>query len=259
MAVDLNYVTEGPEDGATVVLGESLGSTLEMWAPQVAPLVAAGYRVLRYDHRGHGGSPVPDGPYDIAGLGGDLLALLDRLGVGRVHLGGLSLGGMVGMWFAAHHPDRVASLALCCTSARPGNPAMWSERAATVRSHGCEPIADAAVARWCTEPWRRANPERVAWLRAMVAGTPAEGYAACCDALDGLDLTARLPDIAVPTLVASGEQDEALPPEHGRLIAAGIFDSYFALVPDAAHLGTVEQPDRFTELLLDHLSHAEKG
>lgn len=258
MPVELHHVVEGPGGGPTVVLGESLGSTLDMWEPQVGPLVASGYRVVRYDHRGHGGSPVPDGPYRVDDLGADLLALLDRISVSRAHVVGLSLGGMVGMWLAARYPARVVSLSLCCTSAHPGNGLMWRERAQLVRREGCEAIADAAVRRWCRKPWREAHPDRAARLRAMAAGTPAEGYAACCEALGELDLTGDLPRITVPTLVACGSEDEALPPDQGRLIADTVPNARFELVAGAAHLGTFEQPERFSELILDHLSRAKE-
>src|SRR5262245_4719204 len=131
MTVELRYALDGPEDGPVLVLGSALGTTRAMWQPQVAAL-AKHFRVVRYDHRGHGRSPVPEGPYSIADLGGDLLALLDKLDLHRVHLGGLSLGGMVAMWVAAHAPSRVDRLVLICTSAQLGPPTRWSERAAAV-------------------------------------------------------------------------------------------------------------------------------
>ena len=115
-AVDVHFAVDGPSDAPVVVFSPSLGTTLHMWEPQVARLRDR-YRVVRYDHRGHGKSPVPAGPYRIADLGGDLVRLLDTLGVGSAHVCGLSVGGMTGMWVAAHEPDRVQSLVLCCTSA----------------------------------------------------------------------------------------------------------------------------------------------
>ena len=120
-----------------------------MWDPQV-PRLAERLRVVRYDHRGHGNSPVPPGPYSLDDLGADALALLDRLGLERVHWCGLSLGGMVGMWMAINAPERIDRLVLCCTSARLGPPAMWADRARTVRAEGVEAIADAGIGRWLT-------------------------------------------------------------------------------------------------------------
>jgi 3-oxoadipate enol-lactonase len=131
----LEYTVDGPADAPVLVLGNSLGTSVAMWRPQLAALTER-YRVVRYDHRGHGRSPVPPGRYQLDELGGDLLALLDRLDLNRVHLGGLSLGGMVAMWVAAHAAERVDRLALLCTSARLGPPELWQQRARTVTEQG---------------------------------------------------------------------------------------------------------------------------
>jgi 3-oxoadipate enol-lactonase len=253
-AVRLHRVVEGPEDGPVVVLGGSLGSDLRMWAPQVAPLVAAGFRVVRYDTRGHGASPVPPGPYDLEDLGADLLALLDELGVARAHLVGLSLGGMTGMWLGAHAPDRVASLVLCCTSAKLGPPRMWADRARTVRAEGTAAVAEAGVSRWLTPGYAERNPAEAEFLRAMIAAVPAEGYAACCGAIERMNLLDALPKITAPTLVIAGADDPATPPEeHARPIADGIPGARLEVVANAAHLGNHEQPEEFGRLILGHL------
>ncbi|TVT24174.1 alpha/beta fold hydrolase, partial [Amycolatopsis rhizosphaerae] len=171
MSIELNHVAEGPEDAPVVVLSNSLGSDLRMWEPQVKPLVEHGFRVIRYDTRGHGASPVPPGPYRIDDLGGDVLTLLDRLGVASAHFAGLSLGGMTGLWLAAHAPGRVRGLVLCCTSARPGNRQMWLDRAAKVRADGMAEIADGSLGRWFTPAWVEAHPGEAARLRDMTAAT----------------------------------------------------------------------------------------
>jgi 3-oxoadipate enol-lactonase len=256
MTVSVHHVVEGPSDAPVVVLSNSIGSTLEMWDPQAKPLLEAGYRVVRYDTRGHGRSPVPPGPYTVDDLGGDVLALLDRLSVDTAHFVGLSIGGMTGMWLALHAPDRIRDLVLCCTSARPGNAAMWTERAAQVRADGMAGVASGSVGRWFTEGWRTANPEQTAAMRQMTEQTPAEGYASCCEALATLDLVADLPRISVPTLVISGADDPALPPDHGRLIAESVPGARFEVVEQAAHLGSFEQPERFNELIIEALKAA---
>jgi 3-oxoadipate enol-lactonase len=246
-AVPLAYRVDGPPDGPVLVLGGSLGTASAVWQPQMASL-AATHRVVRYDHRGHGESPAPPGPYDIEDLGGDVLALLDRLELDRVDLAGLSLGGMVALWLAGHVPDRVRRLGLVCTSARPGQPEFWRQRAATVRSAGTAAVADAVVGRWFTEGFHARHPGVVAWARAMVTGTPAEGYAACCDAVATVDLDPLLPRITAPTLVIAGAMDPAFPLPHAERLVAGIAGSRLAVV-DAAHLASVERPDIVTELL----------
>lgn len=254
--MDLHFVGDGPEEGEVVILSGSLGSDLRMWEPQVGPLVDAGFRVVRHDHRGHGGSPVPPGPYRLDDLGSDAVALLDTLGVARAHWVGLSLGGMLGMWLGAHHPDRIAGLTLCCTSAKLGPPEMWSDRARTVTEHGTAAVAEAVVQRWFTPAWREANPEAVRYYERMVEGTPDEGYAGCCAAIEHMDLLAVLPEINAPTLVIAGADDPATPPEQAERIAAGIPGARMAVVEKAAHLGNAEQPAAFTSLIVEHLKGA---
>jgi 3-oxoadipate enol-lactonase len=150
-------------------------------------------------------------------------------------------------------PERIDRLVLCCTSAKLGPPSMWVERAAIVRAEGVEAIADAGIGRWLTPGFNAREPEAAAAVRAMLAATPAEGYAGCCAAIEHMDLVDELGAIRAPTLVIAAAQDPATPPEHGERIAAGIPGARFALVDDAAHLATVEQPAAMTELIAGHL------
>ncbi|WP_344965480.1 alpha/beta fold hydrolase, partial [Crossiella cryophila] len=210
-------------------------------------------QLIAYDHRGHGASPTPPGPYEMAALAADAAALLDELDLPEAHFAGLSLGGMVGMWLAAHRPDRVRGLVLCCTSADLNPRSGWAERARLVRAEGTGAVAEAVVSRWLTPDCAQRRPEFVAELRGMITATSAEGYAACCGAIERMDLLPLLPTISAPTLVISGSEDPATPPEHGRLIADRIPGARFALVEQAAHLGNVEQPAEFTQLVLEHL------
>lgn len=253
MTVDVHHEVAGPADADVVLLCGSLGSDLRMWDAQVPALLGAGYRVVRYDHRGHGASPVPDGPYSLADLGSDAIALLDRLGVARAHVVGLSLGGMVGMWLAQNAPERVDRLVLCCTSAELGPASMWNERIAAVDAGGSAAVASAVAERWLTAATRAARPERAAWLRDMIAATPGLGYAACCAAIRDMTLLDGLADITAPTLVIAGSADPATPPEHGQRIADAVPGARLVVVPDVAHLGNVEAPGRFSELILRHL------
>jgi 3-oxoadipate enol-lactonase/4-carboxymuconolactone decarboxylase len=246
MTVDLHHEVIG--DGPVVVLSGSLGSDLRMWDPQVPALVAAGYRVIRYDHRGHGRSPAPLGPYTLAELASDLLALLDKLSVARASLVGLSLGGMVGMWLAENAPERLDKLVLCCTSASLGPAQMWQDRARTARESGMDGLADAVVSRWVTAAYGDAT-----WLRDMVAGQSPEGYASCCTAIETMSIEDALPTVTTPTLVIAGAEDPATSPEHARRIVAAIPDARLAVVPGAAHLGNLERPAEFTALILSHL------
>jgi 3-oxoadipate enol-lactonase len=257
-ACGVHHVLEGPASGAPVVLSNSLGTTMRMWDAQAAEL-ARTRLVLRYDTRGHGGSPVPAPPYDLPDLGRDVIALLDRYGIERASLCGVSLGGMVSMWLAAHAPDRVERLVLCSTSALFGPPEIWVERAALVRQSGMEAVADAVIARWFTPAFAAARPDVIATTRAQLAATPAEGYAACCGAIERMDLRADLTGIRAPTLVIAARDDPSTPPKHARVIAAGIPGARLVVLERGAHLVNVETPDVVTELILGHLDPAGEG
>jgi 3-oxoadipate enol-lactonase len=254
MTAGLGYDLHGADDAPVLVLGSSVGSTRAMWDAQL-PALAQHFRVLRYDHRGHGGSQVPAGPYTIADLGCDLLGLLDSLGVQRFSYAGLSLGGMVGIWLGRHAPDRVDRLALCCTSAYLPPAQLWLDRVAAVRAGGMESIADAVVGRWFTPGFTAAQPDQVARLRSVLAAVPVQGYAGCCLAIAGMDQRADLHRITAPTLVLAGAHDPATPPSHSEQIADAVPGARMVVV-DAAHLATVEQADECTGLLLEHLGGA---
>jgi 3-oxoadipate enol-lactonase len=253
--VALHSVVDGPDGAPVLVLGSSIGTSTALWEPQV-PALARRFRVVRYDHRGHGRSPVPPGPYELADLGGDVVALLDRLGVQRAHLGGLSLGGMVAMWVAAHAPERVDRLALVCTSAKLGPPALWAGRAAAVRTGGMAAIAEPVVARWF--PHGYPDDAMVDRMREVLLATPPEGYAACCAAIEVMDLEPVLPTIAAPTLVIAGGEDPATPPEHAERIAAAVPGARLAIVDGAAHLANLSHPEELTRLLRSFLDESRE-
>ncbi|MBB5801671.1 3-oxoadipate enol-lactonase [Saccharothrix ecbatanensis] len=245
------YELSGPSDAPVVVLGNSLGTTTALWERQL-PVLHQRFRVLRYDHRGHGGSPAPAGPYRIDDLADDVLELLDALGLARVSYCGVSMGGMVGMWLAGHAPERIERLVLCCTAATFDSFQPWVDRAAAVRSSGTGSIAPAAVGRWFTPEFRERSPEVVASFEAGLSEVDDEGYAACCDALAALDLRSVLPAIEAPTVVISGEDDQATPMECGRLIAEAIPGAAYRVVP-GAHLANVESHEEVSAILEAHL------
>ena len=251
MTVSLHHLDEGPPDAPVIVFAGSLGSTLEMWRPQAAALTGD-FRVIRIDHRGHGGSPVPPPPYRMADLAADSLALLDGLGLDRVAWCGLSLGGMVGMYLGSEAPERLTSLTLCCTTSCFPDLTPWRDRIAAVKGGGTAPIAEAVVSRWFTPDWAAANPAEVAETVAMVAGTPDEGYLGACQAIEAWDHRDRLPAVAVPTLVIGGSADLSTPVDpHSRTLVDGIPGARLAVV-DAAHLATIERAGETTALIAEH-------
>lgn len=256
MAQHLAVHIDGASDAPPLVLLNSIGSTSEMWTPCLAPL-AERFRVLRLDTRGHGESAAAAGKStSIADLADDVLATLDDLGIERVALAGLSLGGMVGMWIAARHAERVSRLALLCTSAHVAGTALWHERATTVRADGMTAIADGVVTRWITPALGDRDPALVQRLREMVSSVDAESYAQCAEAIAAMDLTADLPRIASPTLVIGADDDPALPPPHQQAIVDGILGSRLVVLHGAAHIPTFELPATIAALLLDHFGDA---
>jgi 3-oxoadipate enol-lactonase len=253
-AIQVDHTVDGPRDAPVVLLSNSLGATRAMWDPQV-PVLAERYRVVTYDTRGHGTSPAPSGPYTLDDLVDDVLALLDRVGARRAHVAGLSLGGMIALRLAAREPQRVHRLAVLCTSAKADTQA-FLDRAAVVRADGTGSIAPAVASRWLTPAHAAAHPDLVARLEAMIAGCDDEGYAACAEVVARMDLRDDLGRITAPTLVVSGAEDQALPPEHQRAIADGIAGAELLTVSPGAHLANLEQPLRISGALLGHFDAA---
>jgi 3-oxoadipate enol-lactonase len=251
--VILNHAIDGPEDAPALVLAGSLGTDLGMWRPQVAAL-AADFRLVRVDVRGHGASPVPAGPYTIDELGNDVLDTVNKLGIERFHFAGLSIGGMIGQWLGAYAPECIDRLVLLFTAAAPPDPALFSQRAVDVRAAGTpEGLIEGLLPRWLTDDYRATHPAVIRWLTDMVSGCAAEGYASCAEAIAAMDLRPVLARISAPTLVFGGAQDGSLPPELGREIADAIPGARFELLDPAGHLGNIERADTINDLILEHL------
>lgn len=251
-AVRLHHVDEGPADAPAVLLGASLGTTLSMW-DELAERLATRYRVIRFDLRGHGGSPVPAGPYAVEELTSDVVDLAESLGLDRFGYVGLSIGGAIGQTLALSRPDLVAALVLCCTAPSFGDPAPWLERARRVRAEGMAWLVEPTRGRWFRPGLVRSHPERCEALLEVLVSTPPEGYAACCEALASYDLTSRLGEISTPTRVVAGAEDPVCPPGVGKVLADGIPDADLVVVWDASHIANVEQPETFGESVAEHL------
>ncbi|MFL5930430.1 MAG: 3-oxoadipate enol-lactonase [Gaiellaceae bacterium] len=249
----VHHRLDGPDGAPVLVLANSLGTRLDLWSRNV-PHWQASFRVLRYDLRGHGATPVSPEPFGVDDLGRDVLELLDQLGIGRVSFCGLSLGGAIGQWVAANEPGRIDRLVLACTTARFGEPEQWLERARKVRAEGLESIADSVLARWFTAAMA---DEDVAAYRQMLLETPAEGYAAACEALARWDFRNRVGEIRAPTLVVVGAADPVTPPRDIELLAEGISNGRLAVLAGAAHLANVERPDAFGAAVSEHLALQE--
>jgi 3-oxoadipate enol-lactonase len=249
--VALNFVDAGPADAPVLVLSNSLGAALDMWALQAEDF-SQRLRLIRYDTRGHGASSVPPAPYTLAELGGDVLHLLDALAIDRAHFCGISLGGATGMWLAAHAPDRIDRLVLCDTAPYFGPPELMQARIETVRREGMAALADGIVQRWFTPAFQAARPDVVSATRATLLRTPVEGYAGCCAALRDLDERDALAQIRCRTLVIGGTFDPAPTIEASRALAAAIAGAQFAELP-AAHLTNLGAAADFNRCVLQFL------
>jgi 3-oxoadipate enol-lactonase len=249
---EIAYRIEGTQDPARpwIVFVHALGSDHRMWDAQVAAF-APRYRILRYDLRGHGASPVAPGETTLERLADELKHLLDELYIAQAHLVGLSLGGMIGQQFALRHQVRLRSLTLADTTSRaaPDAPALIEARIAEARRGGMAALTLATLERWFTAGFRARRPEVVAAIGLAIRGTPLEGYAACARVVARIALTPRLGVIRCPTLVLVGDQDRGTPPSEAEAIARAIPESRLVILRDAAHLSNVEQAEAFNAAL----------
>ncbi|MBD0418284.1 3-oxoadipate enol-lactonase [Streptomyces sp. TRM S81-3] len=251
----LNHLSEGPSSAPPLLLGPSLGTSYALW-DKVAPELSTAHRVIRWDLPGHGGSPadlIRPGA-TVADLAGLVLALADSLGVERFAYAGVSLGGAVGLHLALHHPERVSSLAVICSSAHFNGAKPWQERAALVRAEGLAKLALSANDRWFTPGFT--VPELVRDHR----DADPEAYAACCDALAAFDLRDGLAGISAPTLLVAGRDDPATPPAHLREIADAVPGASLVEIPGASHLAPAERPEAVLTALRAHFGgDAKRG
>ncbi|MEU6353293.1 3-oxoadipate enol-lactonase [Streptomyces sp. NPDC047072] len=249
----LNHRTEGATSAPPLLLGPSLGTSYALW-DKVAPELSITHRVIRWDLPGHGGSAaelIREGA-SVGDLADLVLALADSLGVERFAYAGVSLGGAVGLHLAVHHPERVESLAVICSSAHFNGAKPWEERAERVRREGMGWLLESANARWFAGDFT--DPRLI---RDHAEADP-EAYAACCDALAAFDLSDRLPEISARTLLIAGRQDPATPPAHLREIADAVPGAALVEIPGASHLAPAQCPQAVLTALRAHLDGGAK-
>ncbi len=254
--ISVHYRIDGEPDAPVIMLSHSLAANLDMWGAQVPALVQAGFRVLRYDSRGHGRSPVPPGPYTLEQLTLDAVALLDKLDLRRVDFMGCSKGGMVGQMLAARYPDRVNALVLTATAAHLPPAQLWNDRISAVRAGGMEAVVDATVDRWFTGSGQLRLSEAVDRIRTGILATPAAGFCACCEAIRDMDQRESVRTITAPTLVLVGEHDPSTPVAAAQLIHERITGSKLEVLADCAHFTHVEQAETFNRHCLSFLANA---
>jgi 3-oxoadipate enol-lactonase len=246
----------GPAGAPVVCMCHSLSSDSGVWAEQVGPLLAQGFRVLRLDMRGHGGSDPVAADYSMSDLAGDVVRVLDALGLDQVHFVGVSIGGMIGQTLAIEHRGRLLSAMLCGTSPKavPGGAPMWEARFAAIRAaDSVEPLADDTMVRWFTNGFRPRRPDQWRQVRETIASTTPAGYVGGARAIIDFDVLEQLPGVTTPTLVVCGDDDPGTPAEGNRRIAALIPGARYEEIANARHIPMMEHPELFNRLLTDWL------
>jgi 3-oxoadipate enol-lactonase len=242
---------EGEEDAPVLMLSNAMGTNLHMWDAQI-PALLKHYRVLRYDARGHGNSVVSEGPYSIADLGRDALAILDTLGLEKVDFLGLSLGGMVGQWLLTHAPRRIGKAVLADTAAQIAPPDLWNSRIQTVLQDGMGAVASGLIEHWFTKDFRDSHQDEVGKIEDMILRTPPEGYAATCAAIRDADLREAVRSIHAPVLVLVGRHDTVTPQGIAALLSSSISKAKLVTL-EAAHLSNIEDAEQFTDKAIEFL------
>lgn len=251
--VRIAYRFDGAQDKPVLLLSNSIGTDLHMWDGQV-PALTEHFRLLRYDARGHGASDVPSGPYSLDRLGRDVVELLDALDLRRVHVLGLSLGGMVAQWLGIHAPERVDRLVLSNTAAYLGPPQQW-DRPITELLAASDMLATAEtfLGNWFPARMLEGNDEVVEGFRRTLLATRREGVAGSWAAVRDYDLRRTATLIHNPTLVIAGEHDTVTSPRHGEELAATVPGARFTVLP-TVHLANVERPAEFVAAVVAFLT-----
>ena len=249
--VKIHYDLHGRADAPVLVFSNSLGTTLEMWDPQIVPF-SSYFRLLRYDTRGHGRSDVTPGDYTIGQLAQDLLQLLDFLKIERVLFCGLSMGGAIGIYLGAHAAQRLHKLVLCNTAAKFGTPETWNARIQAVQSGGMKAVAGNVLERWLTREFRESHPDKAKATLTMLETANPHGYLSCCAAVRDVDARPYLAKVSVPSLILTGTHDPVTPPSDAQHLVNSIPGSRYAEV-SAAHLSNIEARDDFNQQILTFL------
>jgi len=252
--IDVYYEIHGKEGAPWLTLSHSLACSVRMWDEQIASFKDR-FRILAYDTRGHGQSSAPAGDYTLEQLADDLKGLLDHLQISKTHYCGLSMGGMIGQTFALKYPGILQTLVLADTSSRipPEVGPVWEERIKVAQTQGMQALVQPTLERWFTAPYRSAHPETMQRVGKLIADTPVPGYVGCCRAIPKLNLTDRLKEIKVPIQIIVGADDQGTPVAMSQAIHENAPGSRLDILPQAAHLSNIEQPQAFDRALAEFL------
>lgn len=255
--VVLNSIASGLENGPGLLLSNGIGTTTRAWEPQL-PLLEKHFRVVRYDTRGHGDSPTPEGPYSFDMLVADAFGVMDQHGLETASVMGCSLGSMTALGMGLKQPERLSKIV--CTAARADGPPpfrqSWDDRMAVIADKGIAGLWEGSLGNWLTPAFREANPDVISMLNSEFMKTTPAGYSGCAIALKGLDYLKDLGTLSVPTLFVAGSADKGATPETMQAMAAACPSSQYALVEGAGHIINVNQQKAFDQAISAFLSMA---
>jgi len=251
--ININYIVRGEDAALPVVFIHGFPFSHEIWLSQLE-VTAKLYRAVAYDLRGHGGSGVGDGQFTIEGHCDDLIALLDHLQIARAVIVGLSMGGYIALRIVERNPERWCGLVLCDTRSEADSNEGRIRRAkdaAGVKAEGSRTFADDFVHKVFAPDSFNRRTESIASIHRIIRRTPPLSIAGTLIALAGrTDTTASLPNIKIPTLILVGEHDTITPPAASQAMLERIPGAELAVVPEAAHMSSMENPEFFNEKLL---------
>ena len=243
--------------GPALLLLHCLGVDHRMWDIAAAGL-AQDFTLLSMNFPGHGDAPPARDHYGIADLSKQVAALLQRDGIDRAHIAGISLGGLVAQHLAATQPSMVDHLVLIDTTPRYTDErrANWVERAAVARRDGVRTMIDGLLSIWFTQDAIAADGPAIHYVRDCFMRCDGEAYALACEALGDADLRDIAKNITAPTLVICGEQDVPSFLDAAHWLQANISGAHLAWLAPAKHASVLEQPVQFATALKRFLLHA---
>lgn len=249
--VTLHYRRQGNAAQPALVFINSLGSDFRIWDAVVANF-SADFQILCYDKRGHGLSDAPTGPYTMQDHSLDLKGLLEHLHIAKATLIGISVGGMIAQDFALRYPQQTQAIVLCDTGAKIGTEESWNARIEAIQKQGLGEVAKTVIGRWFTPAFFEHRAAEANGYYNMLSRTSIEGYIGTCTALRDTDLRPKLDQIKAPALVLCGESDQSTPPALSEAMAEAL-GAKLELIPDAAHLPCIEQPEYMSQKIRDFL------
>lgn len=247
-----NYKIQGTPNSPVLVFSNSLGADLSMW-DELVPFLLPYFRILQYDTRGHGQSESTEGPYSIECLGNDVIDLLDKLNIEKVHFCGLSMGGLIGQWLGINHPERLNKLIISNTDSKIGTVEGWNERIKTINENGMSSIVEGTMEKWFTNAFHKSDPSRVAEMTRIFLANRTAGYTACCAAIGAADFREAIKSIAVETLIITGHEDAVTDVSAAEKMKEDIPNARLKIF-HARHLPSTELPKEYAETLIDFIA-----